>query len=141
MTHPTRSDLERFFNPQSIAIIGASQDLVTISGQPLRHLKAHGYRGTLYPVNPRYPEILGHKCYPSLADVPESPDVKRTFDLFAGLVADAALRKDLDPREKYDCRRDLPKPLDDKFPDPKYTVRAWRAVVTYLLRQHEFLYE
>ena len=75
------------------------------------------------------------------SDKPDSPEVTRTFGLFAGIVADAAGRKDLDKREKYDCRRDLPKPLDDTFADPKYTVRAWRAVVTYLLRQHEFLYE
>ena len=74
-------------------------------------------------------------------EAPDSPEVTRTFALFAGIVADAAQRKDLDAREKYDCRRGLPKPLDDKFPDPKYTVRAWRAVLTYLLRQHEFLYE
>ena len=74
-------------------------------------------------------------------DAPESPDVTRTFELFAGIVADAAQRKDFDSREKYDCRNDLPKPLNDTFSDPKYTVRAWRAVVTFLLRQHEFLYE
>jgi Acyl-CoA synthetase (NDP forming) len=54
-----RSDLERLFSPQSIAVIGASQDLITISGQPLSHLVNHGYAGKLYPVNPRYPEILG----------------------------------------------------------------------------------
>lgn len=70
-----RSDLERLFSPQSIAIIGASQDLITISGQPLSHLVNHGYAGKLYPVNPRYPEILGQKCYASLADVPEAPDL------------------------------------------------------------------
>ena len=75
MTHPTRSDLERFFSPKSVAIIGASQDLFTISGQPLSHLINHGYSGKLYPVNPRYQEILGQKCYPSLADVPEVPDL------------------------------------------------------------------
>ena len=75
MTHPTRSDLERFFSPKSVAIIGASQDLVTISGQPLSHLINHGYTGNLYPVNPRYQEILGHKCYPSLADLPEVPEL------------------------------------------------------------------
>ncbi len=75
MTHPTRSDLERFFSPKSVAIIGASQDLITISGQPLSHLINHGYTGKLYPVNPRYQDILGHKCYPSLADVPEVPDL------------------------------------------------------------------
>jgi len=70
-----RSDLERFFHPQSIAIIGASQDFITISGQPLKHLQSHGYRGRLYPVNPRYPEVSGVKCYPSLAEVPETPDL------------------------------------------------------------------
>ena len=48
-----RTDLERFFNPASIAIIGASQDFMTISGQPLKHLQSHHYQGRLYPVNPR----------------------------------------------------------------------------------------
>lgn len=70
-----RTDLERFFNPRAIAIIGASQDLATISGQPLKHLISHGYQGRLYPVNPRYPEIMGVKCYPALAEVPETPDL------------------------------------------------------------------
>jgi len=70
-----RTDLERFFNPRSIAIIGASQDFITISGQPLKHLQSHGYKGKLYPVNPRYPEVSGVKCYSSLAEVPETPDL------------------------------------------------------------------
>jgi len=70
-----RTDLERFFNPRAIAIIGASQDLTTISGQPLKHLTSHGYKGKLYPVNPRYQEIAGIKCYAALADLPEAPDL------------------------------------------------------------------
>src|SRR5215212_5049355 len=70
-----RTDLERFFNPRSIAIIGASQDFATISGQPLKHLTSHGYKGKLYPINPRYTEVGGLKCYPSLADVPETPEL------------------------------------------------------------------
>jgi len=70
-----RSDLHRFFNPQSIAIVGASQDFITISGQPLKHLQSHHYKGRLYPVNPRYQEVAGVKCYPALADVPETPDL------------------------------------------------------------------
>ena len=70
-----RKDLERFFGPRSIAIVGASQDLVTISGQPLKHLQSHHYRGKLYPVNPKYQEILGVKCYASLAALPETPDL------------------------------------------------------------------
>ena len=71
-------------------------------------------------------------------DSVDSPEVTRSFELFAGIVIDAAERKDLDERENYHCRSRLP---DEKFSDPKYTVRAWRAVITYLLRQHEFLYE
>ena len=58
------------------------------------------------------------------------------ISLFAGVVADAKTRK-LDPEESYFCRQGMLHPV----PDPKYTVRAWRAVVTYLLRRPEFLYE
>ena len=70
-------------------------------------------------------------------DGPDSPEVDRTYRLFADIVADAAQRKGIEPVENYSCRRDLPHPV----PDPKYTVRAWRAVITYLLRRPEFLYE
>ena len=82
-----RTDLERFFNPQSIAIVGASQDFATISGQPLKHLTAHGYKGRLYPVNPKYREVGGVRCYPSLADLPETPDLVLIL-VNAGRVAD-----------------------------------------------------
>ncbi len=71
-------------------------------------------------------------------DAPDSLEVERTYRLFAGVVADAVERKDIDPRETYWCGHDLPV---DRPPDPKYTIRAWRAVVTYLLRRPEFLYE
>jgi len=70
-----RRDLVRFFNPRSIAIVGASQDLGTISGQPLKHLTSHHFRGRLFPVNPKYSEVLGVKCYPSLEALPETPDL------------------------------------------------------------------
>jgi acyl-CoA synthetase (NDP forming) len=70
-----RKDLERFFNPRSIAIIGASQDFMTISGQPLKHMQSHHYKGRLYPVNPRYQEVGGEKCYAAIAELPETPDL------------------------------------------------------------------
>lgn len=70
-----QTDLERFFNPRAIAVVGASQDLNTISGQPLRFLKSHGYEGELYPVNPRYEEVAGLRCYATLAEVPDIPDL------------------------------------------------------------------
>jgi acetyltransferase len=67
--------LDRFMAPRSIAIIGASRDTGKISARPLRYLKKHRYAGRLYPVNPRYSEIEGLRCYANLADVPESIDL------------------------------------------------------------------
>lgn len=71
------------------------------------------------------------------SDTEDSAEVQRTFHLFAGVVAEAAVRGRIEPQENWHCRQGLESPLDDHY----YTVRAWRAVVTYLLRQHEFLYE
>ncbi len=59
------SDFTPLFAPKSIAVIGASQDLTRISGQPIKALKAAGYKGTIYLVNPKYTELHGLKCYPS----------------------------------------------------------------------------
>lgn len=70
-------------------------------------------------------------------DAPDSPEVRHTFQLFAGIVDDARPQKGLDTRESYYCRHDVP----DAPADPHYTIRAWRGVVTYLLRRQEFLYE
>jgi hypothetical protein len=74
------------------------------------------------------------------SDAPDSAEVERTFKLFAGIVKDAQGRKGIEPRENYSCRpgRDVP---GAKAEDPNYTIRAWRGVVTYLLRRSEFLYE
>lgn len=70
-------------------------------------------------------------------DSANSPEVERTFQLFAGIVGDAAGKKNFEKQEIYSCRQNLVQPV----PDPNYTVRAWRGVITYLLRQEEFLYE
>jgi acyl-CoA synthetase (NDP forming) len=69
------SDLTRFLNPRAVAIVGASNDLKRIGGQPIRLLTEFGYKGAVYPVNPKYEEIKGLKCYPSLAAVPKPCDV------------------------------------------------------------------
>ena len=71
-------------------------------------------------------------------DGTDHPEVDRTYGLFAGIVADANQGERFDPRENYFCRASKE---EIRSPDPRYTMRAWRAVVTYLLRQPEFLYE
>ncbi len=67
--------LEPLFSPKSVAIIGASHNPGKPSGRPLAALLKNGYRGKLFPVNPRYQELFGVKCYPTLRDVPEEVDM------------------------------------------------------------------
>jgi acetyltransferase len=68
-------NLERFLSPRSIAIVGASGNFNSISGKPLRFLKEHGYKGDVYPINPKYDELGGYKCYKSILDVPKPVDL------------------------------------------------------------------
>ena len=76
-------------------------------------------------------QILGQNL------APNSAEVDRTYRLFAGIVSDAKETKGLEKQEAYHCRSQVP----DAPKDPEYTIRAWRGVVTYLLRRQEFLYE
>jgi acetyltransferase len=56
---------QKLFHPRGIAIVGASSDLTRISGQPIKALKNAGYAGGIFPVNPKYQEVHGLKCYPN----------------------------------------------------------------------------
>lgn len=67
-------NISRLMNPRSVAVIGASGDAQKTSGRPIAFLRKHGFEGRLYPVNPRYTEIDGLACYPSIAALPEVPD-------------------------------------------------------------------
>jgi len=69
------SDLARaLLWPESVALVGASDDPKKTTSRPLRYLSGSGYGGRVYPVNPRRAEIDGHRAYPSLTDLPEVPD-------------------------------------------------------------------
>jgi acetyltransferase len=69
------NDLRFLFNPRSIAIVGASDDLTRIGGLPIKFLRQHKYTGRIFPVNPKYREIAGLPCYPSLKEIPEAVDL------------------------------------------------------------------
>ncbi|MCO5387848.1 acetate--CoA ligase family protein [Desulfosporosinus sp.] len=73
-----------FMEPTGVAIIGASQDFKTINGKILKYLLKHKYQGQIYPVNPKYREIEGLPCYPSVDAIPEQVDL--------ALIAVAAAR-------------------------------------------------
>lgn len=68
-------ELKALLQPASIAILGASADLSKVNGRTLRFLMSQGYRGRLYPVNPKYETIAGIRCYPDVAALPEAPDL------------------------------------------------------------------
>jgi len=68
-------DFDRLFSPRGIALVGASSTLTSVGGQPLRFLTEFGYAGQVYPVNPRYPEMKGLRCYPDVTAVPDPCDL------------------------------------------------------------------
>jgi acetyl coenzyme A synthetase (ADP forming)-like protein len=67
--------LESFFNPQSVAVVGASRDPEKLGYAVLANLKDGGYSGKLYPINPKTDEILGLTAYPSVLDIPDPVDL------------------------------------------------------------------
>ncbi len=66
--------IDDMFAPRSVAVIGASGDTTKIGGRPLKFLKANGFAGEIYPINPRAAEIQGLPAYPSIGAVPRTVD-------------------------------------------------------------------
>lgn len=62
-------ELSKLLRPRSVAVVGASAREGSTGLRLIRHLQMGGFAGPIYPINPRYPDILGIKCYPSLSDV------------------------------------------------------------------------
>ena len=67
--------LDPLLRPKSVAVVGASKRVDSIGEWAIKNLTAGGYKGVIYPVNPRYADIQGHRCYSSLSDLPEVPDL------------------------------------------------------------------
>jgi acetate---CoA ligase (ADP-forming) len=70
--------MKYFFEPKGIALVGATPKPQTGGFSLLTNLTL-GYGGPIYPVNPRYPEILGLTCYPSVSEVPEPVELAIVF--------------------------------------------------------------
>ena len=74
-----------------IAVVGLSADWFRPSYFAAKYMQEHGYR--VIPVNPKYPEILGQKCYPSLRDIRQPVDMVDVFRKTADVmpIADDAI--------------------------------------------------
>jgi acetyl coenzyme A synthetase (ADP forming)-like protein len=69
------SAIRLFFEPESVAVIGASRDPSKTGHVILKNIVEGGYKGRIYPINPSANEILGLKCYKSVLEVPENIDL------------------------------------------------------------------
>ena len=91
LTEATPQDRLRILkNARSVALVGVSENPLRSSNFVATYLIRQPYR--MYPVNPNYEQVLGMKCYPSLSDLPEPPDIvdcfRRAEDL-PGVVEEA----------------------------------------------------
>lgn len=67
--------LDALFKPRSVAIIGASNNPLSIGHIVIKNLIDHNYQGPIYPINPKAAFIKSFKAYPSIADVPDEVDL------------------------------------------------------------------
>jgi acyl-CoA synthetase (NDP forming) len=65
---------QHLLTPQSVAIVGQSNDASKTAGRPLKYLRQAGYAGRIYPINPRREQVLGERAWASLAALPEVPE-------------------------------------------------------------------
>ena len=82
--------IDSLVKPRSVAIVGAT-DRPSPGRSIIESLGALGFTGPIYPVNPKYQTVLNHVCYPSLAELPEAPDVV-VFSVRKTLIPDQMRR-------------------------------------------------
>src|SRR4030042_5151468 len=67
--------LDHLFKPRSVAIIGASNNPLSIGHIVMRNLLDHGFKGPIFPVNPKDPYVKSFKAYKSILDIPDEVDL------------------------------------------------------------------
>ena len=68
-------NLDSLFDPKSVAVIGASERPFSVGGTLWRNMRTSGFGGTVYPVNPKYTQLSGQRCYASVSALPEAPEL------------------------------------------------------------------
>ena len=67
--------IEAFFNPKSVAVVGASRQKGKVGHEIVASLIAGGFKGNIYPVNPKADEVESLRCYPDLKSIGSVPDL------------------------------------------------------------------
>ena len=82
--------MKRIMQPKSVAVIGASNENGKIGNSVMKNLINGGYKGQIFPIHPSADEIMGHKAYKSVKDVPQEIDTA-VFAIPAKFVAGALI--------------------------------------------------
>jgi acyl-CoA synthetase (NDP forming) len=80
--------MESFFSPRSVAFVGASNNKQKWGGIVFRNLRAGGYTGEIYPVNPKEEEVQGYKAFPTVSAIPGNVDLA-IFTIPAKMMVDS----------------------------------------------------
>lgn len=70
-----RDALDCLLSPRSIAIVGVSSDFNKLNGRVMKFLLEKGYKGRIFPVNPKYKDVGGHRCFAAIGDIGEAPEL------------------------------------------------------------------
>jgi acetyl coenzyme A synthetase (ADP forming)-like protein len=92
-----KQDLETFFKPKSIAVVGASNNISKIGNAALKNILVSDYQCEVYPINPHEKYIMGHKCYKKITEVPDEIDlalISVPAKIVPGVVSDC-IKKDV----------------------------------------------
>ena len=95
---PKKKDLKALFEPKVIAVVGASRRTEAVGYAILKNLLQTGYKGKIYPVNPKASDILGVKCIPTVAEIPEA------IDLAVFIIPSASVPAELEACAKKGAR-------------------------------------
>lgn len=93
-----KKDLKALIEPKVIAVVGASRRTEAVGYAIMKNLMDGGFKGKIFPVNPKANEVLGVKCVPSAADLPEN------VDLAIFIIPSAAVPAELEACAKKGAR-------------------------------------
>ena len=88
--------LEPLLNPGSIAIVGASNNAARIGGMPIAHLTKFGYQGQVYPINPKYSEVFGLRCWPDIEAQEDHARIAKAIAEGDAVIAETVSRRQMD---------------------------------------------
>ncbi|HZG83755.1 acetate--CoA ligase family protein [Paenibacillus sp.] len=95
----TEHSLHAFFSPRTVAVVGASKTVGSIGHTAIRNFADIGFLGSVYAVNPRYEEVEGFPCYPSLQAIDDEIEV--VIVAVASHLVEGAIRDCIEKHVKY----------------------------------------